>query len=167
MDFYKVYSKIREIDQGKSTITENCGASMPGTQIPTAPPIPPVSMNMNISAQGVDQIKELISLISATQPADKPGPSSDIIDIEPKADIGKDQGLPDLLKLAGAGEKESYANEPEERISSIDKILPSGDDLHKSKRMFKKANGGDNAMAIEGIRAQLDRRYREIKEGKE
>lgn len=50
---------------------------------------------------------------------------------------------------------EDYANEPEEEYHSTDDLLASGDDLHKSKKMYAKAADGDNAMAVETIKSAL------------
>jgi len=47
------------------------------------------------------------------------------------------------------GEKEGYENEPEEDYGSIDDVIMSGDDLHKKKKAYRKAQDGDNAMALE------------------
>ena len=42
-----------------------------------------------------------------------------------------------------------YDNEPDERYGSIDDVIDSGDDLHKSKKAYAAAQDGDNAMAVE------------------
>ena len=142
------------------TIMENCGDMQPNP-IPTQPP---VSMNMNLTASGVDQIKELLNLINEPkqEPMPAPGPAIEL----PPPETDKEPGMADLMKLAGTPEKEEFVNEPDEEYGDLSDIIRPGNDMHKEKRMFRKANGGDNAMAAESIRAQLDRRYREIKEGK-
>lgn len=123
---------------------EECG-TMP-TQMPQTPP---VSMSVSMNAQGVDQIKEILNLMANAQ-AERMS--------EPSVVIGPD-------KMIGM-EKEEFANEPGEEYRGIDASIASGDDLHKSKSMYKAAAGGDNPMAAESIRLQLDRLYQEIKEGK-
>lgn len=65
--------------------------------------------------------------------------------------------------------EEEYANEPDEKYSdhnTMIKDLSGG--LNREKRQYAKAQDGDNAMAVrfESIRASLDQRYKEIKEGK-
>ena len=42
-----------------------------------------------------------------------------------------------------------YANEPEEEYKSVDDVIFSGDDLHKSKRAYSATQDGDNPMAVE------------------
>lgn len=162
MDFNKLYARIRDIDQSvEPAIVEY---EMQNTS-PAIPQTPPVSMNVNLTAQGVDQIKELMALINGAQSSRMSEPMD--LSMPAAADSSKcaSGGLADMMKLAGQAEKESFANAPDEVVSGIDAVIPSGDDMHRSKRMFKKANGGDNAMAIESIRQMLDKRYQEIKEG--
>lgn len=140
---------------------ENCGGEM----APAIPSQPPVSMNMNLTATGVDQIKELLNLMNEPKGSSMPaaGPA---IELPPPSTDSKEPEMSDLIKLAGTPEKEEFVNEPDEEYGDLSDVIRPGNDMHKEKRMFRKANGGDNAMAAESIRTQLDRRYREIKEGK-
>jgi len=50
---------------------------------------------------------------------------------------------------------EDYANEPEEEYMGMDAVLPSGDDLHKSKKSYPATAGGDNPMNVESIKDRL------------
>ena len=59
-----VSGKKQPIVESVQQIKE-CGA-MPMASS-TIPSVPPVSMNVNMNAQGVDQIKELLNLMNATQ----------------------------------------------------------------------------------------------------
>ena len=167
MDMKKLISVVTE-----SAVNEQ-PMDMPMAAPPMSPPTPPVTMNMSLNAQGVDQIKELLKMISDTSIEKKeemPMPTVGIdapLSIAPKEKQGGLDDLKALMKMAGTPEKEEYANEPDEEYSDLKAVIPGGNDLHKEKRMFKKANGGDNAMAVESVRQMLDRRYREIKEGKE
>jgi len=58
---------------------------------------------------------------------------------------------------------EDYANEPEEEYMGIDSVLPSGDDLHKTKKSYPATAGGDNPMNVESIK---DRLYAALNEKK-
>jgi hypothetical protein len=58
---------------------------------------------------------------------------------------------------------EGYDNEPEEEYMGIDAVLPSGDDLHKSKKSYPATAGGDNPMNVESIK---DRLYAALQEKK-
>ena len=53
------------------------------------------------------------------------------------------------------GEMEGYANEPDEEFGDIEDVTASGDDLHKSKKGYRAAAGGDNPMAMEDIKSAL------------
>ena len=44
---------------------------------------------------------------------------------------------------------EGYANAPDEEYGDIEDVTASGDDLHKSKKGYKAAAGGDNPMSFE------------------
>lgn len=153
-----------------SVISENPMPTPMSAPVPM--PEPPVTMNMNLNAQGVDQIKDLLKLISSVAPEKEEAPEMPAVGLDmPIAVSSNDKkdsepDMKDLMKLAGTPEKEEYANEPDEVVGDLDDVIRPGNDLHKEKRMFKKANGGDNAMAIESVRQLLDRRYKEIKEGK-
>jgi hypothetical protein len=58
---------------------------------------------------------------------------------------------------------EDYANEPEEEYMGMDAVLPSGDDLHKSKRSYPATAGGDNPMNVESIKDRLHKALAEKK----
>lgn len=123
------------------------------------PQIPPVSLNVNMNAQGIDQIKELLKLVAGEEKSTSPV-------VTPTPMIAKAPMMTDLIKLTTDMPKEEYANEPDEEVADLDAVIASGDDLHRSKKQYAKAQDGDNPMAVEGIRAQLDRMYKEIKESK-
>jgi hypothetical protein len=54
-----------------------------------------------------------------------------------------------------------YDNEPEEEYKSIDDVIDSGDDLHRSKKAYPAAQDGDNAMAVEDDEDALEDNIRE------
>ena len=59
---------------------------------------------------------------------------------------------------------EGYANEPDEKHGDHNQMLNDlSGGLNKKKKMFKKAQDGDNAMAVESIKSQL---YRALAEKK-
>ena len=76
LDFNKLFGRIRDIDQGKKPVTESalaeCGMmSQPMNNIPSAPP---VSMNVSLNAQGIDQIKSLLDLMHKAESPLAAGP---------------------------------------------------------------------------------------------
>jgi hypothetical protein len=158
MDFNKLYSRIRDIDQGKRSVVAECNTNMTNMEAGGMPPpmaapqIPPVSMNMNLTAQGVDQIKEILSLMSqpaekaaapmpveipmpkpaADQPADIPPASDDPL---PKMGMKKpEEDLSDLMNLAGVafGKKEAVDGDsgPKTELGKMaDEVRDMADEL--------------------------------------
>jgi hypothetical protein len=155
---------------------DECGSPMS----PSMPNTPPVSMSVNLNAQGVDNIKELLNLMRAaespgrmSEPMAMPEPGMSmpisITKVKPAEEPGGDSGMSqirDLIKKADTPE-EAYANSPDEQYGELDDAVPSGNDLHKEKGSYPKVAGGDNPMAAkESIRTQLDQLYQQIKEAK-
>jgi len=66
-----------------------------------------------------------------------------------------------------------YDNEPDEEYKSLDDVIASGDDLHRTKKAYAATQDGDNPMAVEDeqdaleqeIRAALQNEYASFKEG--
>ena len=52
-------------------------------------------------------------------------------------------------------EEEDWDNTPHEKTSGIEASIPSGNDMHKSKKAYPAAAGGDNPMAIESMERKL------------
>ena len=116
MNFNDLMSKMRELDQPVSEETvEECGDPMSMPTPAIKPDTPPPSMSVNLNAQGLDDISELIKLMTKVNPdmINQPAPMSmpsdgpDIISIKPPmsgiGDLGNlDSGplkmLPDLDK---------------------------------------------------------------------
>jgi len=67
MDFYKLLAKMNELDKPvvESTI-EECGEPM--GMSPSEPPKAPPSMSINVNAQGLDDIQELMALLTKVNP---------------------------------------------------------------------------------------------------
>lgn len=229
MNFSKLLTKIKDIEQGKKPINESlqeCGMGMqPNT--PAIPSTPPVSMNVNFNAQGIDQIKDLLNLMNKADSPLAPGPVSmpampaptpmsapiemPMSVSEPKKEPEGIDSLDSLIKNAGITakapekkeadapekaqaepgtkevmadvadeiedmadqladkneKKEEYANAPDEKVAGLDAAVPSGDDLHKEKGAYPKANGGDNAMRLkDDLKSTLMQLYQSIKENK-
>jgi len=233
MDMKKLLNIVSETKQ-----VNECGMMPePMNNIPTAPP---VSMSVNLNAQGIDQIKSLLDLMHKAESPLAAGPvgapampqapmptmapmSMPAISLDEPGFGGEPEGgmdpLDALVKKAGiamapkapeagaekggdeAGEKSPVGSndpapkgdmkkvadevrgmadtladenqdggfgdattEPDEKVSGIDAVTPTGDDLASKGKEAPKVNGGGNPM--ESIRKQLDARYKEIKEAK-
>ena len=59
------------------------------------------------------------------------------------------------LEDAFGGMGEGYANEPDAQYGDISDAIPDGNDLNRKKKQYAKAQDGDNAMAVETIKAAL------------
>lgn len=136
----------------------------------------PMSMNVNLNAQGVDQIKDLLSLIAQpvrSNDAAQAVSHNIVMDLDPLDDIVKNAGLDRVQGTDDTNDcdsqhifldkKESYANEPDEQISDIDDVIINGDDLHRKKKMYKATQPGDNPMAVDRIKESLQQHYAQIK----
>jgi hypothetical protein len=102
MNFQELLAKMQELDR---PATEACGDSpMPMSMpmgmppIPEKPDTPPPTMSINLNAQGLDNIEELMKLVKSVNPdMDKPASPISAISIEP---MDKPMGgLPPLKML--------------------------------------------------------------------
>jgi len=98
MNFQELLAKMQELDR---PATEACGdspmpMSMPG--MTAKPDTPPPTMSINLNAQGLDNIEELMKLVKSVNPdMDKPESPISAISIEP---MDKPMGgLPPLKML--------------------------------------------------------------------
>lgn len=168
-------------EQQPTQLNENMeGCGMPGAMgsMPSTPSTPPVTMSVNLNAQGVDNIRELLNLMRTAetepgyhQPVGMPMPAVGLdmpmavtkigghdhdehdMGDEPKSmpagDDG-DRGMAQIRDLISKADKsdEAYANEPDEKYASVDDVIANGDDLHRQKTMHPATAGGDNPMAV-------------------
>jgi len=102
MNFQELLAKMQELDR---PTTEACGDSpmpmgmpMGMPSIPEKPDTPPPTMSINLNAQGLDNIEELMKLVKSVNPdMDKPESPISSISIEP---MDKPMGgLPPLKML--------------------------------------------------------------------
>ena len=137
---------------------EECGMDEGPMPTPMAPPMDqgqPVTMNVNLTASGKDHVDDLMKMMQQAGLGDAKPVSQDMMpmrmDMERLRDI-VDEPKEEEIEI---DTDEGYANEPEEEYGDIEDVTASGDDLHKSKKGYKAAAGGDNPMAMEDIKAQL------------
>jgi len=122
MNFNELMQRMRELDaptQAQAPV-EECGdmmGGMPPSSIPSKPDTPPPSMSVNLNAQGLDDISELMKLMTKVNPdmINQPAPMSmppisaepSIVSIKPpmsgigdlgNLDAGPLKMLPDLDK---------------------------------------------------------------------
>jgi hypothetical protein len=127
-------------------------------------------MSVNLNAQGMDGIKDLMQLFSKVNP-----------DMMPKNDVPMPTMTDPIIKIGAvktaepnkmlAKPEESWENEPDEEYKGMDAAIRSGNDIHKSKKTFPKVAGGDNPMQrmesqdelVKSIEAQLKSQLEEMK----
>ncbi len=149
MNFQELLSKMQQLDQPASTVEQvtdemGCGSPMtPPMSSPSEPPVAPPSMSINLNAQGMDNIEDLMKLVTKVNPdMDKPnlpplpsmGAEPSIMSIKPSMpplkmlpDLDKEEG-PEIKGLDQDGdgdhdmddhdaekkdEKEAFANSPD------------------------------------------------------
>lgn len=157
MNFNDLYRKIASFDtpvsESADVQVDECGGPMP--PMPSAPKqTDSVTMNVSMNGSGAGGIKDLLDILKNIEEKDEE------IDLEKEVD---GMEMPMIVKSHEAVEEleqEALANSPNELYGSTDEVLPSGDDLHKSKDAYPKAAGGDNPM---NLKARLESLYQEIK----
>jgi hypothetical protein len=162
MNFQDLLTKIKQLDE---TQTDECGdgSTNPRAVVPggdnddmltgecggmmSAPSAPKqsdsVTMNVSMNGSGAGGIK-------------------DLLDILRNLENSGDQDSDDIL--VGIGAEEDF-NDATTRPNPQTMAVPdSGDDLHREKEEYKKANGGGNPMRMhETLVAKLSAKYNEIK----
>lgn len=193
MNFQDLYKKIADIDRTQVTESaiEECGA-MPAN-MPAMPAKQPMSMTVNLNAQGEEDISSLMRLLTKVNPdmmpkgADVPmpsvGPELTIGGPGPKMSSPADDIKGDTMKLLPldkeADEKkekeegfQDATTEPDPEYKDVDYMtnkLAGG--MNGKKGTYPKVAGGDNPMQkaqestdlVSQIRAELQARLAEAK----
>ncbi len=114
-------------------------------------------INVNITANGEEDALNLFRKLAGMQPTVAvQNPKSDVRDVEMipvDAESAIAQGIiePVEVEIVDAVDEErdpEYVNSPREQTAGIDAAIPSGNDLHATKRAYKIAQPGDNPMAV-------------------
>ena len=134
MNFQELLAKMQELDR---PATEACGDSpMPMSMpmgmppMPEKPDTPPPTMSINLNAQGLDNIEELMKLVKSVNPdMDKPASPISSISIEP---MDKPMGglpplkmLPDMDSEPHSGPDADNMDGPSD--GDADNMPPMGD----------------------------------------
>jgi hypothetical protein len=82
MDYHKLLQRLAELDQPTTeSAVKECGEMIPPSA-PSAPPPAPPSMTVNLNAQGMDNIEQLMKLMTKVNP-DMAKPTSIVADPHP------------------------------------------------------------------------------------
>jgi hypothetical protein len=126
MDFNSLMAKMRELDQPTSTApvveapVEECGEPMMGNMPPSMadkPHTPPPSMSVNINAQGLDDISELMKLLTKVNPDMINQPSAPEISVMPSI-------TPPGPSISGIGDLGDLDKGPLKMLPDLDKDEP-------------------------------------------
>lgn len=130
---------------GDDMLTGECGDMMPQMSAPKQSDS--VTMNVSMNGSGAGGIKDLLDIIRNIQGSGEQDTDAVMIG------IGAEESID--------GEFGSATTEPDPRMVSTP---DSGDDLHREKEEYPKANGGGNPMRMhETLVSKLSARYNEIK----
>ena len=106
---------------------------------PVGPAMMPMRRDMERLRDIVDGPKDMDDL--------KPGMQDEPCDDCGKQHVGASSCMDDVE--ADDEAVAEYDNEPDEEYKSIDDVINSGDDLHRTKKAYPAAQDGDNPMAVE------------------
>ena len=170
MNFNELYKKINAIDKGLNECGEPMGAIM-HQSAQTPPPSHP-SMSVSLNAQGMDNIESLMKLFTKVNPDMMPKGSSEPLpkmgnpalrigaapNLPALDDSEDDEGKPPMPPTISVDDaKEEIEDEfranttPEPVYKDASASVPSGNDMHKQKGMYKAAQLGDNPRATEDL----------------
>ena len=136
---------------------------MEGGAMPPAPMSQgtPVSMNVSLNASGKEHVADLINMMKNAGLGDAK-PAADAM-LPMRMDMERLSGImngpmdePEMEEVDDEIEVEDgYANEPDPEYGDMSDAIPDGNDLNRKKKAYAAAQDGDNAMAVEAIKAQL------------
>lgn len=135
-DFNQLMSTMRALDTGadRSLTESECATNPISATTPNNQP----TMNVSISAQGIDNIETMMKLFQKVNP-DMPD-SSHEFSVNMGSPCGDNTAGTQMIKA----ETEAYSNEPEERVMGMDQVVRNGNDMNRSKRTYPRVSPGDN-----------------------
>jgi hypothetical protein len=196
MDFHRLVDRLKELEQPavqptvEQTVSpeiEECGEAM-AVDSPTTPPATPPNMSVNLNAQGMDSIEQILKLISKVNP-DTINPSTSAVSSAPSVqsltqlpidtDIDTDDSIEFSIPTSPCDSVskegltfDSATTRPDPEVKDVDYMvnrLAGG--MNKPKGTYPKVAAGDNPMQKvkegddlrEQIRAELMQRLNEAK----
>lgn len=190
MDFQQLLAKMAELDTPvaetavETPVTEEPVAECPpDMSAPAAPAVEPSpSMSVNLNAQGLNNIADLIKLIAQAEEGAEADPLAAIAPQPVATELPAELPAPDLPAELPAPEelsdidsddeqKDEWANEPEEETKDADYMLNKlAGGINRPKTMYQHSyRQGDNPMAMEGeelrtwVKNELAQRLAEVK----
>jgi hypothetical protein len=104
-------------------------------------------INVNITANGQEDALNLFRKLAGM---DEVAPTVHAVELPQDAASAIAQGVVEPVELEVAEERDiNYTNTPNEKIGGLDTAIPSGNDMHRSKKSYSdKPYRGDNPMAV-------------------
>lgn len=172
----KDVNDMKTILESLQSVSE-CGMGMPSGPVPSMPEQDKVRMNVSLNAEGIDAIDDLIRLMGGKgnshmepdgdeMPMALPAPKDDHSDMAKLIALASDEHEEDM--------DEEWDNAPEEEYGSHDQMIHDlSGGINRKKKMYAKAQDGDNAMAVEAendleaslresLKAELYKKYQSI-----
>lgn len=115
MDMKKLLTIVSE---GKQQVSE-CGMMDQAPMSPAIPSVPPVSMNVNLNAQGIDNIKELIQLMHKADSPLAAGPVGGEVPPMPLPTVGMDMPL----NVSAPKAEPAFGGEPAGDMDPLDALV--------------------------------------------
>ena len=156
MNFQELYNKIRQLDETSpemippaavtspddEMLATECGGMM-SPQMSAPKHSDSVTMNVSMNGSGAGGIKDLLDILRNIENAS--GQDTDDV-------------------LVGVEAEEAFSDATTRPDPTMVPTPDSGDDLHREKEEYPKANGGGNPMRMrETLVSKLSARYNEIK----
>jgi hypothetical protein len=160
-------NEMKAILESFSKVAE-CGDMMPPMPAPEMDRGNPVTVNVSLNASGKEHVQDLLDLLKmagvsgASMPMDMPKLAIDMDgDNQPDLALDKEEGIEEW-----DNSPEGVESEPDYQDSKfMTKDISGG--INREKKAFKKAQDGDNAMAVESIKERLLRALSEKKSNPE
>ena len=143
---------------------EECGMTeMPAAALPAPEQHEgnPVTVNVSMNASGKEHVADLLDMmknagLGGAEPvsAKTLSPRMDMERLS--AMMGEPGDEPEMEEIDDEIEVEGdYANEPDAQYGDMSDAIPDGNDLNRKKKSYAATQDGDNAMAVETIKASL------------
>ena len=155
----KLIESITHIDE--CGMAEGPMGAMPSLPAPEQHEGNPVTVNVSMNASGKEHVADLLSMMKNAGLGGAEPVSAKMLsprmDMERLAGImGDPEDEPEMEEVDDEIEVEGdYANEPDPEYGDMSDAIPDGNDMHKKKKAYAAAQDGDNAMAVEAIKATL------------
>ena len=123
-------------------------------------------INVNITANGQEDALNLFRKLAGMEEVAQP--VAQVVELPQDAESAIAQGMVEPIEVEVDEERDiEYANTPNEKIGPVDAAIPSGNDLHKSKKSYSdKPYRGDNPMAVaEAADGNLWKKYSSMLKG--